>query len=268
MTQLLGQLRTNGQAASRSFAFKPMTGHVEASVMDQAIDHSDCLPRRITHILTETLEYLGDTAPTPQHVALLCVADRQFLMRRLAILLGLDQRWETHHCKQCGSAFDVFIRLSDLPVKPAGEGFPFVSLKTNRGRWKFRLPNGEDQEVIASIEDEQAAVHQLVQRCTVESPSSKREIDKELLDQIDQAMEQAAPAVSTQVVSNCPACGQENLLEADPYECIRNTRWELFSEVHTLARFYHWSQQEILSMPQTRRKLYVKLIDRYRGLTD
>ena len=37
-------------------------------------------------------------------------------------------------------------------------------------------------------------------------------------------------------------------------------------EVHTLAMQYHWSETDILSLPRERRRRYLRLIDRERGV--
>jgi hypothetical protein len=36
--------------------------------------------------------------------------------------------------------------------------------------------------------------------------------------------------------------------------------------VHVLASTYHWSERQILGLPRSRRRLYLDLIDRSRGV--
>ncbi len=41
----------------------------------------------------------------------------------------------------------------------------------------------------------------------------------------------------------------------------------LYREVHTLARYYHWSEVDILALSRERRRRYLALIDRALGPT-
>jgi hypothetical protein len=64
------------------------------------------------------------------------------------------------------------------------------------------------------------------------------------------------------VQATCPACGIVHDIAIDPYVFLA---WplaqDLFHEVHLLASTYHWSELEILALPQHRRRRYLKLID-------
>ena len=72
--------------------------------------------------------------------------------------------------------------------------------------------------------------------------------------------------MALQAQATCPECDAELLVEVDPYLTLSLARDEIFGEVHTLARHYHWSEAEILALPQARRRLYLGLIDRARGM--
>ena len=272
--QLPGGLWHNDERRRR-FDFKPLTGKTELALAEIA-GSDDSLPSKVTAALSATLDLVGGDVPTPSRVDALCVADRQFLMRCLAVLLGMEKIWLTARCARCGKCFDFFIKQSELPVKKAGEGFPFASVETSAGLCRMRVPNGVDQVAIAAIEDYEVALQTLVHRCIVGFPDASdgeekpenlaKKFSADDFRRVEIALEEVAAEVTTMVQAACPECEQANLVEIDPYMCLQQGRTNLFSEIHILASTYHWSETEILSMPKSRRQRYLKLIDRSRGM--
>ncbi len=156
-----------------------------------------------------------------------------------------------------------------MPVKEAGEGYPFAAADTVRGRRRLRVPNGADQEVIAGLGDEEAMA-ELLRRCLArgeaEGGTSVGEPAADEIPALDAALEAVAPEVGLAVLAVCPDCGAEQEVAIDPYLCLAQAGSELFGEVHALAMTYHWSEAEILALPAHRRRLYLELIDRARGM--
>jgi len=259
----------------RWFDFKPLTGEMELALVEIA-SSDDSLPSKVTAALSAALGRVGGDVPTLSRVETLCVADRQFLMRCLAVFLGMEEIWLTARCARCGKCFDFFIKQSELPVKEAGEGFPFASVKTSAGLCRMRVPNGADQVAIAAIEDYEVAMQTLVQRCIAGFPDASdgegkpenlaKKFSADDFRRVEIAIEKVAAEVTTIIQAACPECEQANLIEIDPYMCLQQGRTNLFSEIHILASTYHWSETEILSMPKSRRQRYLKLIDRSRGM--
>ncbi len=272
--QLPGGLWHNDERRRR-FDFKPLTGNVELALAEIS-SSDDSLPSKVTAAISATLDQVGGNVPTLSRVEALCVADRQFLMRRLAVFLGMEEIWLTARCARCGKCFDFFIKQSELPVKEAGEGFPFASVETSAGLCRMRVPNGVDQVAIAAIEDSEVALQTLVHRCIVGFPDASdgegkpenlaKKFSADDFRRVEIAIEEVAAEVTTMVQAACPECEQANLVEIDPYMCLQQGRTNLFSEIHILASTYHWSETEILSMPKSRRQRYLKLIDRSRGM--
>ncbi len=273
--QLPGGLWHNDERRRR-FDFKPLTGNMELALAEIA-GSNNSLPSKVTAALSAALGRVGGDVPTLSRVEALCVADRQFLMRCLAVFLGMEEIWLTARCSRCGKCFDFFIKQSELPVKEAGEGFPFVSVKTSAGLCRMRVPNGADQIAIAAIEDSEVALQTLVYRCIVDFPDASdsegkpeenlaKKFNADDFRRVEIAIEEVAAEVATKVQAACPECEQANLIEIDPYMCLQQGRTNLFSEIHILASTYHWSETDILSMHKSRRQRYLKLIDRSRGM--
>ena len=262
-------------ARRRDFAFRPLTGAVELALADATgVDSS--LPTKVTAALVATLEHVGGEPPLPATVAALSVGDRQFLMGRLAVGLGLGESWLTAVCGRCGERFDFSVDYRDLPVKEAGEGYPLAEVETSVGPCSFRVPTGADQEILAGLDDSEA-FRSLLGRCLVaptgpEGDGSSRgeKADGFTPDdaaRIETALEAVAPEVAVSVQAACPACGTPHGIDVDPYRVLSHqTAGGLLQEIHILASAYHWSEAEILALPLKRRRSYLDLIDRSRGM--
>jgi len=258
----------------RDFAFKPITGTVELAVAESLEDESP-LPVRVTGVLAQALDRLGGEIPTPGMIRELAVGDRQYLMRRLAVLLGIDRMWLNAYCRGCAAPFDVSVQNSLLPVKQADEGFPYVQVETSLGVCRFRVPLGSDQEFVAGLAADQEALRTLLGRCLVTVDGASVAADAGLISRlqdaeigrIEAAMERVAPEVTTSAETRCPECGALNVVQIDPYVCLSHGLGDIYAQVHVLAIHYHWSEADILGLPRGRRQVYLDLIDRARGMT-
>ncbi len=76
-------------------------------------------------------------------------------------------------------------------------------------------------------------------------------------------MEAMAPSLSGDLQGVCPECGASVTVHFEArWFCLRELRDRaafLYQDVDLLARRYHWSEAEILSMPQGRRAAYAEL---------
>lgn len=263
---LPGGLWRHGECR-RDWSFRPLTGEVELSILEAGLSGGS-VPQRVTAVLSTALAELGGAAVQRDTVRALSVADRQYLMRQLAAVTGLDESWVAARCLTCDEGFDIPVRDSELPVKPAGEGYPFAEVETSLGPVRFRVPVGADQEVIADISDPAAARRALALRCAVDPQSIelRGELSEADLDQAEQALEAIAPEVATQAQAACPDCGRPAAVQLDPYRFLAAADRGLFLDVHILASAYHWSENEILALPRERRRLYLSLVDRGRGM--
>lgn len=269
--QLPGGLIRNS-TRRRDFAFRPLTGTLEMALAD-AGRAATSTPRRVTAALAVALEQLAGQAPEPAVVAELCVADRQYLMAALAAHLGFTQFWRSTLCVRCGAPFDFVVDYHSLPVKVAGQGFPFAEVETPQGRCRFRVPTGADQEVLAEIAGEEEALRCLVARCLLEVSAAPHvtadAFNDEDIARIEAALEATSPEMAVSAQATCPACGTVHDIAVDPYEVLAGPLAEdLFHEVHLLASSYHWSEKEILALPQQRRRRYLELIDQAYGLDE
>jgi hypothetical protein len=262
--QLPGGLVENGQIERRA-RFHPLTGRIEQSLIESAM----CQDRSayVTAVLSHALDRIGELPADATTVSRLSIADRQYLMLRLAAILNGEQLWLKVDCGHCYSLFDVELRRCDLPVKEAGDGFPRVKLQLNEWEIEASVPTGQDQEGIGEL-GESEAVHWLLHQCirSVNGQPPTEDFFSRLTEAdiaaIDEALDDVSPAVCDRLVVTCPECDKEQYARLDHYAHIGLDECFLYDEIHTLASHYHWSEADILDLPQAKRRRYLDLISR------
>ena len=260
---------SNNGSIQRQAKFKPLTGWVEQALIE--FDEGLERPNFVTAVLSSVLDSIGDRAADSKCVSELCVADRQYLMLRLAAMLNGEQMWLKVACAHCDAFFDVAVRRCDLPVKEAGQDFPLGTLHLGEYTLNLRTPRGADQQQFAKLSDEQA-MQQLLRSCITSvngEPSSDEFINslsQSDIEAIDVILDEVAPAVCTQLLVTCPECDQEQHAELDHYALDYLDKYYFYDEVHTLASYYHWSEAAILGLPQSKRRLYIDMINRSKGM--
>jgi hypothetical protein len=269
--RLPGGLWHNGRRY-RAFGLRPLTGAVELAV-SEAAQHADTTPGAVTGVLQATLAHIGGLTPDTARIDALSVGDRQFLTTYLAGKMVADEVWFTVACRECGERFDFALRFSELPVKPAGPSYPFCETVIGAGTFKWRVPNGSDQKILARQASEKEAIRSLLRRCLIQEEAAEETAtgvidamtDAELA-QVEAALEAQSPEIANRVEAACAACAQINTIEIDPLACLNTPFQDVSSDIHRIASVYHWSEAEILSLPRQRRRLYLDLIDRARGM--
>src|SRR5690242_14305167 len=104
-----------GAARKRRVDLKPPDGWLELALAPQTIPRQS-LPWRVSAAIVAAVDHLEGETVTLEMAGALCVADRQFLMHRIAELVGMDSFWRSADCHACKTRFDFPLRLGDLPV--------------------------------------------------------------------------------------------------------------------------------------------------------
>jgi hypothetical protein len=145
-------------------------------------------------------------------------------------------------------------------VEPADEPgwFDLARVSKDSGatdRLRFRLPTAAD---LVAVAGDPAADRELARRCLRPPDAPPR-----LRRRAEAAMEAMAPSFSDDLRGICPECGGTVTLPFDArWFCLRELRDRaafVYPDVDLLARRYHWSEAEILAMPQVRRAAYAEL---------
>ena len=231
---------------------------------------------------------LGPIRPVSEDLARrLLVADRQFLLLKLRQITFGDHVQATVQCpwEACRKKVDIDFSLHDIPVRESEEKGPLytrelspeAAFSNEHGEpyreVVFRLPNGEDQEAISHMveENEAKALALLLARCIRRlgplhdpGPEVIHRLSPLARAEIERHMEEAAPQVDLTLAAHCPECDREFTVPFDLQgfflaEC-QTSRDFLYREVHYLAYHYHWSEQEILALPREKRRKYIAIL--------
>jgi hypothetical protein len=282
---LPGGYRSLDGALHREVELAPLSGHEEELLANR---ESAASATFLTGLLTRCVHQIGTISPISSDIIRsLLIADRQYLVLKLREVTFGDRVQATVQCPwdDCRKKMDIDFSLHDMPVRESAEKGPLYTRKLSpeaafndeHGEQYrevvFRLPNGEDQEAISQIieEDEAEAQALLLVRCIRRlgslcdpGPEVIHRLSSLARAEIGRHMEEATPQVDLTLAAHCPECDREFIVPFDLQgfflaECQTNRDF-LYREVHHLAYHYHWSEHEIMALPREKRRKYVALL--------
>jgi len=146
-------------------------------------------------------------------------------------------------------------RLASSAEPPVDDSNAPAGVDDCAGAVAFRLPTIADQLAVAG---EREGADELVRRCIRPAVVPLR-----LQRLVEAAMETMAPSLSGDLQGTCPECGAEVVVYFDARQfCLRELRDRaafIYQDIDLLARRYHWSETDILTMPHVRRTNYAQL---------
>lgn len=222
---------------------------------------------RSTSSTVELLNRMLQKKEKPDNITAetLVTADRDRILAAIYISVFGSRLQSTVRCISCDGPFDIEFDLEKLQTwiqEEKKENFFSMQAEgmylTPDGK-KFRLPTGDDEMAVADLNAE-AAEEVLFRRCTGNQLSIS---EKEF---IQQSMEKIASLLSAEMNVVCPECRIEQEVSFDMQSFFMDRlvgeRRLLFSEIHSLAKNYHWGIKEILDLPRSLRKDLVAAVNR------
>ena len=246
------------------------TGQDEAMLADLG-RHATPAERVSAALAALTLRIGGIETPAIERVLELTAGDRERLLLALCERLLGPEIDLVATCPSCSEVAELSIRFADIMAKhPATtvSADPHVDLDAGGETWSARLrpPTGVDLELAARSRPH--AARQLIISCVVEltDPSAKRVVPSVLptacVSQVADALLALDPAAETRIGAECPFCGQPIDALLDGYALLQNGfggSHRVYDDVFRMARAYHWSEAEILSLPLRRRRHYLAI---------
>ena len=274
--QIPGGLWRDG-ACVREARLRPLNGEDEAFLLEAGESLNG--PTRVTALLSRCILRFGtEEGITPEIVRAFTVGDREALLLHLRRITYGDRMPCLLNCRSegCGAPMDLELKVNDLLVAPYASPREWHEIIVDQGektyQVRMRLPNGFDQEAIAesSWMNLTDIENLLLTRC-VESVSTEDAVSLSMdewparvVDEIGRAMGEFDPQAEILLSLACPACGEAFTGEFDAgaylYQELRGHIPCLYREVHQMARSYHWSEAEILSMTPRKRSVYLDLL--------
>jgi hypothetical protein len=260
----------------RKVGLRPISGSDE----DFLLDAGSLLPpaHRSTALLARCLERLGPAGPvTVETVRSLTVGDREALLLHLRRLTLGDRLQGVVDCpiSDCGEKMDLDLKVGDLLLPPYEDHRrSYEAAVADNGsdyRVRFRLPTGADQEdvaVVARTDSEAAAeliLHRCVESVTRENGEPVETLPPAVAHRISDVMSELDPQAELTLSLTCPACDHTFHVPFDTasylFRELDGHVMRLYREVHLLAFYYHWSEAEIIDMPDRKRRLYLELLE-------
>lgn len=262
---------------------EPLDGRAEVS--SERAGRSAGFIQWVTSLISYTTSLEGNFS-NEHPAARLSVADRDMLALALRMLTFGPEIWGIVQCpnQECESLLDVSFDLTGVEVPSGNKGGQTHTETVERGpkkiRFKYREPNGSDQEAVAGLvcSDPRKAQGALLSRCLIEaegipdlSADTLAGLPEDLLNGIDKAISQGMTSFDWDLEIACSECARHFIstldIQAFFWEELHMTKEDFWNEVHQLAFYYHWPESEILSLSRWRRKMYLNHIRRHLGAT-
>lgn len=171
----------------------------------------------------------------------------------------------------CGQELETELSLAEISAlqEQTNEAEP-VSIRFQDGVLALRRPTGTDQLawLKSRFEDQETAAREMFRTLRLEGAVNA--IDRgsfgELVQAVNEAMEEHDPLINFNLRVQCPFCKAESPYEIDletlSLHWLRQAQLSLLASVHRLAAHYHWSEQQVFSVPYWRRAYYLGLIEK------
>lgn len=131
----------------------------------------------------------------------------------------------------------------------------------------FRLPSSRDLACVAGQRDTNVAALQLLEACRIgDSPTHDEpaEWTHEELEGLGERMIAADPLAEILLTFECPVCraSREQPLDLPAFLWaeLEVVAKRLLHEIHILASAYGWNETEILSLSESRRAVYLEMV--------
>ncbi|MCL2257106.1 MAG: hypothetical protein FWC14_02740 [Candidatus Bathyarchaeota archaeon] len=194
---------------------------------------------------------------------------------RIALILQLRKITfgTTLHCKiQCPNCTD---KLSvDLPIdsilQPTNPNPQTVyHINLEEYTLKVRPINGSDLEIITQISKNTSTDNlseKLLRACIISSePPLPETLSKHFQEQLGTSLSHIDRQADLTLNINCPSCNMvfQSSLDVEDFffQEVTSRYNQLEREIHWIALHYNWSEKDILSLPSSKRKRYVDLIN-------
>jgi hypothetical protein len=263
-----------GGAFWREAHLRELTGDDHIFLMEEC---RDLLPAQwTTELLARCVVKLGSREATKDSVRSLTVGDREALLLQLRRLMLGDRLACVISCPECKEKLDLEIDVANIlqPTRSAVGQEHELAFKRESGEStivRFRLPEGIDQEAVATLAltDVAAAADLLLRRCVVSVTNNGEGTDQipaSLYESLAARMAELDSQAEISVVANCEACGRSFSVIFDAasflFQELEAQFQRLYREVHLLAFHYHWGLADILNLSAKERQKFLELLDR------
>ena len=248
------------------------TGHDEAMLAELGVDATPA--ERVSALIAALTLSIGTIEhPRKEQLLQLTAGDRERLVLAICARLLGGQIDLVAACPSCRAIAEVPVRIDHVvalrPESPLDHERT-VGLDAGNAHWtaRCRPPTGADLEKAARGGPD--AARSLIVDCLLAlttpdgCPASAGELPRECESAAADALAAFDPAAECRIAMACPSCGDEIDAVLDGYTLLRTALGgarQIYDDVYRMARAYHWSEAEILSLPMGRRRRYLAIAD-------
>ncbi len=170
-------------------------------------------------------------------------------------------------CGECGQALDLEFLIEDFGFSSIAHIPEIQRIENGNINAKIRLPNGHDLEALESVKSVNDGRNLLFSRCVLELYRDDnlvvlQDLSEDELSQLELLISELDPRMEILFDLSCPQCSHSWQSPLD----IGSFLWrefdvyarELLENIHLLASTYGWSETDILTMSNVRRKYYIE----------
>lgn len=221
-----------------------------------ALDFGLPRERALSQALAICVEQIGSVQePSAKVMEELTLNDRHALVHALLLAGDTAEISGTAICASCSRklVLTLDLRAVRLPKIP-DSGAVVLSRpgKTRRDRRELRIPAAKE---LAQASDE-ASLLGLCLGCTPIEAKRWMSAAEKVLSRLD-------PLSHLEILGQCIDCHARVRAEIDPgaywLSALRAGSANLLQDIHRLALRYHWTEKEILGLPEVRRQAYLDL---------
>jgi len=170
-------------------------------------------------------------------------------------------------CQGCGEDLELDLTFKELSdVQREADQIETVGINLEGRRIEFRKPKGRDQEAWAGtvFQDELDAATRMISSLAV-TPDFSATLGRDSVSEIERMFEDADPLVNFSCQVRCGECDRLNGYRVDLMEAalamLSRIQTQLIHTIHKMASHYHWSEADVLAVPEWRRQQYLQLIE-------
>lgn len=196
----------------------------------------------------------------------LTVGDRVALILHTRRLIFGDKLECVLICPDCKEEMSFTLSVNGLLQPVMLEPQSEYAVKAGSYDIKIRPVTGADLEALFE-DDEPRNAERIIRSCITSSdPLLPEKLTDDFMVLVSSKLSELDPQADLILELSCPYCEHsfQNTFDAEYFlfQEVKMRQNQLEQEVHWLAFNYHWSEDEILSLPITKRKRYVELINR------
>ncbi|MBS1912832.1 MAG: phage baseplate protein [Bacteroidetes bacterium] len=228
----------------------------------ELIEHQTPIIKALTIIRAACPEMSADD------IARLSIGERD----RLLLLIRermLGTRLESlAECPMCAERLEFTLHTGDLRSERGADLHAGRAIAADHYRVEFRLIDSYDLIDVATCPTVEEARSLLVDRAVVSAthrgkPVGSSQLPENVVALLAEAIADHDPQAEVLLNLDCPACEHSWQVAFDIatflWDEVHTTAVELLRDVHFIAVKYGWSEEMILSMSATKRKLYLEM---------